>query len=699
MTKDDRKFYCYLDDFDLLTIIVPGANYKPTDTYSLNGNDETIPLVIGQQIALDKETKLVCSFDAYIELRKIYYVENQDGESSELYTGKIVRTELFDNIYRYRKNDLGFTFTKESTKFKIWSPVAKSVRLELLYPNGRKSFHDMEYKNAGVWRHVVDEDLEKVAYRYHVYVNGKETIVEDPYALSSKTHGSYSYVIDKTRLTPIEPLRSFSGNPLDAVVYEMNVRDFSMDDTVPFRHRGKFLGVVEPDLKTPEGHPAGLDHLKYLGITHIQLMPIFDFGDVDETKPDRLYNWGYNPEQYFVPQGWYSTDPDDPYCRIEELRKMIDALHRENIGVIMDVVYNHVFDAKKFPFEKLVPGYAYRVDRQGIYTDVSGCGNDLDTNREMVRKIIIDSVLYWANEFKVDGFRFDLMGLIDFETMNEVRQELSDIDDHFLVYGEGWKMYSTNVGDRMAHMYNKNVLYTIGFFNSIFRDTVKGSTFDILEKGYATGDPVNAETVRQLLFGSALGRYIFKYTTQSINYVECHDNMTFFDKAMKIDKDSVLAKEQEKLATSMVILAQGVPFLHSGQEFYRSKKNVENSFKSGDGINKLDWSLLDENHADVEYLRHLINIRRHYPCFRLKADSELKRSAEAFVLPSKSIMVHYNGECNLIIVFKPLADEEFVVIPEEYRLLLSSVGKKDEPEDGARLFKNIGTWIFTKESE
>ncbi len=699
MKKDERMFYCYLDDFDLVTIIVPTANYRKDNNYKLIGNDEIIDLDIVECVNLGNEMKIVCSFEAYIELRKIYHVIDDYQEKSELYTGKIVRTELFDNIYYYKKNDLGITYSRESSKFKIWTPVAKSVKLELVYPDKTRKLFDVPYSNSGVWRLVVEGDLEGCAYRYHVYVNGKEQTVTDPYAIASRANGSFNYVIDKDKLYRIRHFSTFSGNPLDAVIYEMNVRDFTMDISVPFKNRGKYLGVIEKGIKTKSGNPAGIDHLTRMGITHVQLMPIFDFGGVDEIKPDEYYNWGYNPEQYFVPEGWYSTDPDDPYCRLNELRMMIDGLHKSGISVVMDVVYNHVYDVMKFPFEKLVPGYAYQVDRDGIYTNVSGCNNDLATNRKMIRKLIIDSVVYWASEFQVDGFRFDLMGLIDFETMNELRQELHLLSEHIIVYGEGWKMHQSNLADRMAHMQNKKVLYTIGFFNDKFRDSIKGKTFDPKAAGYATGNVKEVETVREMVLGSALNRYMFKYTTQSVNYVECHDNMTFFDKAYMISGNDDFARKCQRLGTAMVILSQGIPFLHSGQEFYRSKHNIDNSFKAGDCVNKLDWSLLDRYNDDVDFIQKLIRIRKDHPCFRLKSSSELTQYADAYILKSKSLMIHYSQMLNLIIVFKPLGEPETIILPEGYNVLLASRELSKNVMDNTYEMDDIGVVIFNKESE
>ncbi len=697
MEKDTRKFYCYLDDFDELTIIIPLCNYRDKATFKLYGNDEIIDLTIRERIDLKDEIKLVCAFSAYIELRMIYHVISDLEEKSELYTGKIVRTDLFDNIYYYKKTDLGVTYTKEATKFKIWTPVAKYVHLHLVYPNGEGELRPMLYTNAGVWRLLIDGDLEGVRYRYHVYVNGKEQIVTDPYAIASTANGDFNYVIDKAKLRPFNHGSPFTGGYSEAIVYEMNVRDFSMDETVPFVNRGKYLGVIESGLQTQGGNPAGLDYLKLLGITHVQLMPIADFGGVDETNPDFRYNWGYNPEQFFVPEGWYSTDPSDPYKRINELREMVDTLHEHGISVVMDVVYNHVYDALRFPFEKLVPGYAYHVDKEGIYTDFSGCKNDLATHRKMVRKLIIESALHWIQEYKIDGFRFDLMGLIDFETMNELRQELHEISDHLLVYGEGWRMHSSNLADRMAHMRNKNVLYTIGFFNDTFREAIKGKTFEPKARGYATGDPANADLVAELVLGSAKNRFMFKYATQSINYVECHDNMTFFDKAMMINQDPRTAKREQKLATAMVLLSQGVPFLHMGQEFYRTKMNEDNTYQSGDEINKIHWSAIDENLGDIEFIAKLIAIRKRYPCFRLRSSSELTQFAETIVLASRSLLVHYNDKCNLLIVFKPQDTRETIVIPESYGLQLTSATHYEPGTDGSYRLRELGTYIFTKE--
>ncbi|XMB71904.1 type I pullulanase [Mycoplasmatota bacterium WC30] len=696
MAKNKRTFYCYLDDFDELTIIIPIKNYQDKNNYFLIGNDEIIKLNISQKVSLGVEIKLIANFDAYIDLGKVYFVEDANKNMSELYTGKIVRTELFDNIYQYKKNDLGFTYTRESTKFKIWTPVAKYVKIELISPNNEPLIYNLTYKNSGIWRIVIDGDLEGYKYRYLVYINGKESIVQDPYAISSNANGEYGYVVDKTNFYEMKHKSKFSGNPLDAVIYEMSVRDFTIDENMEFKNKGKFLGVIESGVKTKNGLSAGIDYLKELGITHVQLMPIFDFDGIDENSNEPQYNWGYNPQQYFVPEGWFSTNPNDPYSRINELKEMIDVLHKNNISVVMDVVYNHVFDSDEFPIEKLVPGYSYHMDRQGICTNVSGCNNDVASHRKMIRKLIIDNVLYWVNEFKIDGFRFDLMGLMDYETMNELRQELHDTSEHIIVYGEGWNMYSSNLTDRMAHMSNKRVIHTIGFFNDKFRETIKGATFKPELKGYAMGNEDDLDVVKEMLMGSANNRYMFKYTSQSINYVECHDNLTFYDKALHISKDENLIQKQQLLATAMVILSQGVPFIHSGQEFFRTKQLVENSYISPDEINLIDWNRREEFDDSIQFVKKLIELRKQMPCFKLKSTSELNQVIEVIELKSKSIMMHYNSKCNILIVFKPNKIQETIIIPDDYDVYIMSSEEYEVEDNYEYILKDVGTYVFWK---
>ncbi len=668
------KYYSYLDDFSIITIIVP-LKYREdlAEFFKVVGNEEEIDLEIIDSELLGTERKYTCKFDGYILLNHMYFIYDDNDETSELYTGKIVRTELFDDIYYYEQSDLGSSYRRDRTKFKIWTPVAKYMKLELTSKTGEVEIVNMEYDNQGVWYLRLRGDYEGYKYRYISYVNGKEHYLTDPYGRSSSANAEYSYVIDTANLYKMKHQRpKFSGSISDAVIYEAHVRDFTIHDSINVKHPGTYKAFTEEGLTTKQGHPAGIEHLSNLGITHLQLLPIYDFGGVDENNPDKLYNWGYNPEQYNVPEGWYSLDPNDPYTRINELKEMIDNLHKHNIRVVMDVVFNHVYDTKVFPFEKIIPGYGYRFDKQGMMTNSSGCDSDLATERKMIRKFVIDSVMFWAKEFKIDGFRFDLMGLIDIRTMNTLRQKLDRFRKDIIVYGEGWKM-PTEIGyEQSAHMFNQYLLFNIGHFNDKTRELIKGATFDMKQKGYALGSLAHINDIKNLVLGSAQNKYLFRYPTQSINYVECHDNNTFYDKAklaLPSTSETEITKRQ-RLATSMVILMQGVPFIHAGQEFYRTKNGVENSYKSSDEINKLDWNLLDQHYDDVEFIKELIRVRRKYDLFRLTSKSKVRDHITVKVMESGTIRYQLKSdEHDIIVLFKNSTEPEYLEFEHRYQVI------------------------------
>ncbi|MCK5761566.1 MAG: type I pullulanase [Candidatus Izimaplasma sp.] len=670
------KYYSYLDDFNQITIIVP-LKYRHdfVGYFKVIGNDEEIDLEIISNELLGEERKYITRFDGYILLNHSYFIYDDNNETSELFTGKIVRTELFDDIYYYEQNDLGSSYRRDRTKFKIWTPTAKHIKLELTSKTNVVEIIDMKYDNQGVWYLRLRGDYEGYRYRYISHVNGKEHYFTDPYGRSSSANAEYSYVIDNSLLYKMKYQRpKFSGVMTDAVIYESHIRDFTISDSIKATYPGKYKSYTEKNLKTKKGNLAGIDYLNDLGVTHVQLMPIFDFAGVDENNPDKLYNWGYNPEQYNVPEGWFSTDPNDPYARINELRELVDHLHKHNIRVVMDVVYNHIFDIDAYPLEKVIPGYGYRFDKQGHLTNSSGCESDLATERRMVRKFIIDSVLFWAKEYKIDGFRFDLMGLIDIKTMNTLRQKLDHYRSDIIVYGEGWKMPTTLEYEQTAHMFNNHLLFNIGHFNDKTREIIKGATFDIKQKGYALGSKAKCDAVKNIVLGSAQNKYLFRYPTQSINYIECHDNYTFFDKASKaLGKAPVEEiKKRQRLATSMMILSQGVPFIHSGQEFYRTKKGVENSYKSSDEINKLDWNLVDENQADIEYIKELIRIRKKYDLFRLTAPSKIRNYVCVNINEEGTILYKLKDQENeLIVIFKNSKGKETFDFENRYVLIFN----------------------------
>jgi type I pullulanase len=401
-------------------------------------------------------------------------------------------------------------------------------------------------------------------------------------------------------------------------------------------------------LKGKSGEPVGIKAIKDLGITHLQLLPIYDFASVDELKP--TFNWGYDPLNYNVPEGSYSSDPKNPKARIKELKQAIQSLHSQGIRVVMDVVYNHVYDASSFSQSKIVPGYWFRTDNDGKLTSASGCGNDSASERSMVRKFIVDSVKYWASEYNLGGFRFDLMGLHDIETMRQVRAALDEIDPTIIIIGEGWNM-GTHPSEIRSNQRNITQLPGVAVFNDQIRDGIKGSVFNSADKGFATG--ISAKRVN--VMAGIVGNIDFSSVTtpafstlspaQSVNYVEAHDNNTLQDKLrLSLDtKSEPLISQYHRLASSIPLLAQGIPFIHAGQEFQRSKGGDSNSYQSGDEINSLKWGLVTKNATTRKYFKGLLSLRAQHPAFRIEKASDVKAHLRFLKTSNEVIAYSING--------------------------------------------------------
>ncbi len=674
-----RDFTAYLEDFHTVTILLQASREEKPPFHLVHGDEHQHLHIVDRQ-AGGHHVKLVGRSDAPIRPHIPYHLEDAGGEKTELQSGHIVRTEAFDRHYHYAEGDLGVTYGKEKSTFKVWTPIAREVIL-CLRRGEKTETHPLVYREKGVWSCTIAGDLEKTPYRFQARINGKRKTLTDPYAIAGNANGEWNYVVDPARFVTMKNERTPVKDAFP-IIYEASVRDLTMDPVLATESRGTFRGAREKGLRTKAGRKAGFDHIRSLGVTHVQFLPFFDFEGVDEKHPAAAYNWGYNPSQYNVPEGSYASDPDSPYARIDELRKMIDAYHAEGLGVVMDVVYNHVYDPKTHPFGKLVPGYFFRVDHHGHLTAASGCENDLATERRMVREFIIDSLRFWAETYKLDGFRFDLMGLIDIETMQAAKDALQAVDENILVYGEGWNIPTVLPPKRLSHMDNKHLsTATIGFFNDTFRETVKGANFEIAAKGFAMGAKPPEKTMARILKGGMAVKAAITRPSQSLNYVECHDDHTFFDKARVAMQDASASDRlcAQKLATAVVILAQGVPFLHAGQEFYRSKKGEKNSYMSPDYINRIDWSRLDEFHRDVEDVRRLIRLKRDHPLFNLRDKEEIKKKVSVATEKSGTVRYHLRDENeHLLVIFKNNTQKEHFRFPETARLLFCSEEYLDE---------------------
>lgn len=542
-------------------------------------------------------------------------------------------TPEFEERFTYTGSDLGALWTAEKTTFRLWAPTAASVTINL-YRSGTAGTDDLLEQLAmvpdvkGTWIAEKSGDLKGIYYTYLV-----DGITEacDPYARTTGINGHRAMILDLASTNPMDwetDTDPHGGNAVtDAVIAELHLRDLSMDPNSGIRNRGKFLGLAETGTKTPEGIPTGLDHFKQLGVTHIHLLPVYDYGFTDECLPLPQYNWGYDPVNFNVPEGSYATDPCNGAVRVAEMKRMIKALHDNGISVIMDVVYNHVYHDQPFCFNQIVPGYFSRIDAAGNWSNGSICGNDTASERSMVRKYIVDSVNYWADEYHIDGFRFDLVGLIDVQTINEIVSTVRQKHPNVIFYGEGWDMPTALTKDKcqLAIQANSALMPGFAFFSDTIRDLLRGDIHDNHTPGYVAG----AETDRKALDASFMGMPEWAaQPCQCINYVSCHDNHTLFD---RIALTAPNASEQERirmnrLAATFSILSQGTPFFQAGEELLRSKPDGrggfdENSYRSPDQINAIRWGDLskEEPRKTADYYRGLLAFRSAHPGLRLQS--------------------------------------------------------------------------------
>jgi len=575
---------------------------------------------------------------------------------------------IYDAYPVYKGNDLGLTYSKNQSTFRIWTPTAEKAQL-IFYNGGDDEIQtgklDMNKGADGTWTITVAGDQIGKFYVFRVQINGKWlNEVPDPYAKAVGVNGKRAVVIDLKETNPPGWENDKSPefkNKTDAILYELHVRDASIHPNSGIKHKGKYLGLTETGTKNAEGFSTGLDHIKELGITHVHLLPVFDFYSIDESKPDKpQYNWGYDPLNYNVPDGSYSTNPYDGVTRIKEFKQMVQAFHQNGIRVVMDVVYNHTRLTQDSYFNQLVPGYYYRHTKDGKLSNATACGNETASERYMVRKFMLESVLYWVKEYHIDGFRFDLMGVHDIETMNLISRELHKIRPDILLYGEGWTAGSSPLPDSLrALKKNAYKLDRIAVFSDDIRDGIKGSVFEHDDKGFVSGKQGMEESIKFGIVASCKHPQVdytkvnyskAAYAAQpwnTITYAECHDNLVLWDKLAVSANDATKAEriEMDKLALSIVLTSQGISFLHAGTEFLRSKKGVENSFESSDSINAIDWSLKTKNNEIFEFVKGLVKLRKEHPAFRMTDAKQIHDNIQFLDKGQKDLVVYLlNGQ-------------------------------------------------------
>ena len=578
-----------------------------------------------------------------LDLSKTYTLEIENFGTKTVVPTTVFDSEKFLAEYTYDGDDLGAVINADgSTTFKVWAPTASNVVLNLFEAgNGGTAFakHEMTKAAKGVWELNVPGVGHGTYYTYTVStcVGTQEAV--DPYARAAGLNGDRGMVIDLNLTNPVGwendqviTLEKYT----DATIWEIHVRDFSNTITSS-KYPGKYLAFTERGLKNSAGMSIGVDYLLQLGVTHLHLLPVYDYASVNEANPG--FNWGYDPENYNVPEGSYSTDPYHGEVRILEFKQMVQSLHGSGLGVIMDVVYNHTYDANS-NFNKIVPFYYYRLNADGTNTGASGCGNDTASERYMFRKFMVDSVAYWAEEYNLDGFRFDLMGLHDVETMQAIEKAVHAINPDAIIYGEAWNMAGTTTSATMATQPNLGkITATVGAsgavaaFNDAIRDGLKGSVFDEKSKGYISGAYAeNATKVQFGIMGGATNNGVGWSIPGCavINYMSAHDNNTLWDKLHLSNPDNT--KEEllamNRLGAAIMMISKGTPFWQAGEEMLRSKPNAdgtfnENSYNASDAVNNINWELLtadSDEYAMMRYYQGLIALRQAYSIFRSNGD-------------------------------------------------------------------------------
>lgn len=610
---------------------------------------------------------------------------------------KIFSTREFEETNFYQGDDLGAIWTKEETRFRVWAPTAEQVVLKL-YRSGEQDDLLQEVlmlKAAhGTWMVAIKGDMSGVYYTYRVTVDGDTKEAVDPYAKAVGVNGTRGMVINLTATNPLgftEEKKPELAYTTDAIFYELHIRDFSIDTSSGMVNKGKYLAFTETGTKNYYNEATGVDYLKELGITHVHLLPTFDYKTIDETKmTEPQFNWGYDPLNYNVPEGSYSSDPYHGEVRIKEFKQMVQALHQNGIRVIMDVVYNHTVDSMESNFNRIVPGYYYRLTQDGSFSNASGCGNETASERIMMRKFIIDSVVYWAKEYHVDGFRFDLMGIHDTKTMNEIRRTLDEIDPGLLVYGEGWTGGMSPLPDweRALKVNMKQMNTSIAAFNDNLRDGLKGSVFEHGEGGFISGRNGMEDTIKFGVVAATQHEWIdypkVLYSngpwalepTQCVNYSSAHDNLTLWD---KINLATPWASREDRvkmnlLSAAIIMTCQGMPFFQAGEEFLRSKPiNKEkmmfdaDSYRSPDSINSLKWNSVTENREVLDYYKGLIAFRKSHRGLKMLKAQEIELRLKFLKWLDRNLiafMITCPTDGEMCVIYNANKDTKPVHIPE-----------------------------------
>lgn len=681
-----------------IKVTLSRANGTAGPGFSLSGEDapaivsaEKIKDLNNGQTSSNKQWLITTATD--IPLGSIIMVNHTDPDPTRVFGSRqivaagVFTSPAFVEAFTYTGDDLGSTYSAAKTDFRVWAPTASSVSL-LTYasattPRNQGTVTPMTKSVKGTWTASLSGDRHLQVYMYRVTVGGNTDDAVDPYARSVTVNGDRGVVIDLAKTNPTGWLTQkkpkFSGRAVDSIMYELHVRDSSIDANsgVKAENRGKFRGLAQLGTTIGSGKTkatTGLSFFKEMGVTHVQLLPMYDYASGgDELNP--VFNWGYDPEHFNVPEGQYSSDPTNPVARIRELKEAVQAFHANGMRVTMDVVHGHVASATEFSQAIIVPGYWFRKDANGNLTNKSGCGNDTATERPMVRKFIVDSFKYWTKEYKLDGYRIDQMGLWDVQTVNDSAIAIRAIEPAATIIGEAWSMG----GDSGLPQGNQSQLLNmpgVGAFNDGIRNGVKGSPDGSSDGGYVNGNTgainaVKAGTIGHSSADKITVPWLVLDAGQSVNYAEAHDNKTLFDKLWSVNNQQSLPAviKQQRQIGALILLAQGTPFIQAGQEFLRSKNDDHNSYNSSDQVNSLKWPERVKHRSTVDYHKGLIALRKAHPAFRMSSPAAISANLKFLNAPDDVLAYSLNGKAvkdkwaTIVVISNPNSTSKKVTLP------------------------------------
>ncbi len=688
LVQGDTRIYYKLSDIDMspkflsanldgpdfisvkTTVPIELVNGKLQGLELKNSAGALIPtrfVLVSEGATATNSSKFTLFTQEPLDLMETYSLSHSGYQDIQVQFNSVFKSEGFEQTFN-TTSELGAIYTATATTFRLWAPTASSVKINffndgdgptVLFPTDKEdSIFEMNRVNNGVWELEIGGNMNQVYYTYSVTVNGITQEAVDPYARAVGVNGKRAMVVDLKATDPSgwgQDTYITLANNTEAILYELHIRDFSSDPDAKFINPGKYLAFTEKSL-TLNGSKIGIDHLIELGVTHVHLLPTFDYRSIDETKLENgSFNWGYDPQNYNVPEGSYSSDPYHGDVRINEFKKMVKALHEAGIAVVMDVVYNHTGASSDSDFSKIVPGYYYRYSADGNFSNGSGVGNEIASERSMVRRFIVDSIAYWTKEYHIDGFRFDLMALEDIDTMNAVKAAAVAINPNVLIYGEGWTGgTSTLPDDQKSLKINVSKLDNIAVFSDDIRDALKGHVFTKLDKGFVNGGTGLEESIKFGIVASVQHGGInytkvkyskFPYAsspTQIVTYVEAHDNLTLWDKLLLTNPEASdeTRMAMHRLANAIVLTSQGIPFLHAGAEFYRTKGGNENSYNASDEVNQLDWLRKVDYEEETTYLAGLIELRQAHPAFRMTTAADIKANLQFYATTEPNVVAY-----------------------------------------------------------